>query len=320
MGDTPESENMVQAQGNRRNAAIALIIAIVLTLGIIVAAKVVQDKQASNPVALSSPDMPDNNAPECAELLGRLPERVDGLVRAELADPAPAGAAVWRDVEDHRITLRCGAPVPTQYNELAKTQNVDGVKWLRVVDAADENLVTWFAVGRSPVVAVTSDPTREDALKELAESLRPDTEFTKKPELSPIPLSDAKAPHNDKLCKSFIAALPKELGGRKLVDGLDVPDGMVVWSDDNGDIVSLRCGLEEPTSYADTTEQLTQVNDIVWFNEPTMSAGTTSAWYAMGRERYVAVDLPVSEGAQIMPLLSDIIASNLKNISPSEEK
>ena len=196
MVDAPPSGETVQSKGSRTRAGIALAIAIISILGIIFAAKIYQDSQAAKPVAISNPELPANDSPECAELLDRLPERAAGLVRAEITEPAPEGAAVYRNLEQDRITLRCGANVPSQYNELAKTEEVKGISWLRVVDSTDESLATWFTVGREPVVAITAEGNAkaEDALRDLAEALRPDSEYKNKPERGGVPLAELAAP------------------------------------------------------------------------------------------------------------------------------
>ncbi|MEX3528442.1 DUF3515 domain-containing protein [Corynebacterium xerosis] len=310
----------VQAQGNRRRAGIALALAVLLTLGVIIGAKMFQDDQARNPVMLQLQEMPDDDSPRCAELLDRLPDRVDGLVRAELADPAPKGAAVWRNTADERVTLRCGAPVPVQYTELSATEEIDGVTWVRVNDTTEgSDLSTWFAVGRTPVVAVTADASRADAIGDLSEAMLPDAEIGDAPAPNPVPLTDLEAPQADGRCSAVLAALPKTIGERERVEDADLPEGSVVWADEAGSVISLRCGLAEPAGYEGTEQQLTQINDIVWFSEPSLSSGDVGTWYAMGRERYVAVHLPVGEASAVLPQMSNIISANLENVSPSEE-
>lgn len=300
--------------------AIALALAVLLVIGVIAGAKVLQDRQARQPVLLSSLEMPDDDSPVCADLLGRLPDRVTGLVRAELADPAPQGAAVWRNTNDDRVTLRCGAPVPTQYTELSVLEEIDGVKWMRINDSTEgSDLVTWFAVGRTPVVAVTADADRSEAIGQLSEALLPDADVGDAPAANPIPLMNLAAPDADARCSALLAALPPELAGRTRVTDADLPEGGMAWSDDTGDVITLRCGVDEAPGYENTTDQLTQINDIVWFSEPSMSGGLTGTWYALGRERFVAVHLPVGEASSLLPAFSDVISANLANVAPSEE-
>lgn len=297
-----------------------MALSLLLVIGVLVGAKLYQDAQARNPVMLSTLEMPDDDSPECAALLDRLPDRVDGLVRAGLADPAPQGAAVWRNTADQRVTLRCGASVPVQYTKLSATEEIDGVKWIRVDDTTQgSDLATWFSVGRTPVVAVTADAGRADAIGDLSDAMRPDSEFGGAPEPNPVPLTDLAAPEADDRCSGLLAALPSEIGDRRRVEDADLPAGSMVWADDNGSPISLRCGVDAPAGYKDTEEQLTQINDIVWFAEPSLSSGDVGTWYAMGRERFVAVNLPVGEVTGVLPGLSDIIAANLGNISPSEK-
>ena len=310
----------VQDQGNRRRAAIALALAVLLVIGVIAGAKIVQDRQARQPVLLSALEMPDDDSPVCADLVENLPDRVSGLVRAELADPAPPGAAVWRNTNDDRVTLRCGSSLPTQYTELSVVEEHDGVKWIRINDSTEgSDLATWFSVGRSPVVAVTAASGYAGAVEELSGDMLPDAEVGNAPEPNPIPLMDLAAPEADDRCSALLAALPPEMAGRARVEDVDLPEGGIAWSDDTGDVITLRCGVEEAPGYENTTDQLTQINDIVWFSEPSMSGGLTGTWYALGRERFVAVHLPVGEASGILPALSDVISANLANVAPSEE-
>ena len=136
--------------------------------------------------------------------------------------------------------------------------------------------------------------------------------------------AELAAPEADKRCSGLEAALPRDLGNRHRLSAeempADMPKDMVIWGGTPADPVVLRCGVDEPAGYSTTTQQLTQVGDIVWFNEPTLSSGTSATWYAMGRERFVAVEMPMSEASSLMPVLSSVIADNLENISPSEEK
>jgi len=180
-------------------------------------------------------------------------------------------------------------------------------------------LATWFAIGRTPVVAVTADASRADAIPSLSEAMLPDSEVGDAPAPNPVPLTDLAADEADDRCSALMAALPTEIGERKRVEDADLPAGSMVWADGIGNLISLRCGVDAPAGYADTEEQLTQINDIVWFSEPSMSGGLTGTWYALGRERFVAVHLPVGEASGILPALSDVISANLANVAPSEE-
>lgn len=311
----------VQPQGSRLGMVIALVLAVLLAAGVIGAAKIVQDRAARQPVALSSPEMPDDDSPACADLVGRLPDRLGGLVRAGLADPTPAGAAVWRDSLDDRVTLRCGASVPVQYTEMAKTEDVEGVEWLKVSDgAAGTDLVTWYSVGRSPIVAVTANDSHADSLPAISEAMGPDAGDG--PEPNPLPLADLAAPHDDGVCSGFNGTLPEDLGEFHRVPDADLPEdsrGLAVWTDHTGQLVTARCGVAEPPAYAGTDKPLTQVGDIVWFNDPNHTTGVTGVYYAMGRERFVAVHVPMAQASGLLPAFSEVIANTLKNTAPSEE-
>ena len=147
----------------------------------------------------------------------------------------------------------------------------------------------------------------------------PDSEVGDAPVPNPVPLTDLTADEADDRCSALMAALPTEIGTRALIEDGDLPAGSIVWANDLGNLISLRCGVDAPAGYADTEEQLTQINGIVWFSEPSLSSGDVGTWYAMGRERYVAVHLPVGEASAVLPQMSNIISANLENVSPSEE-
>ncbi|WP_448851047.1 DUF3515 domain-containing protein [Corynebacterium sp. 335C] len=312
----------VQPKGNRLGMVVALVLAVLLAAGVIGGAKIVQDNAARQPVALSSPEMPEDDNPKCAELLDRLPDRLDGLVRAPLADPAPQGAAVWRDSLDDRVTLRCGAPVPVQFTPLAETEEIGGVQWLAVGDGAPgSELTTWYSVGRTPVVAVTADADHRDDLEDISKAMGPDADAGGAPEPHALPLADLAAPHDDDRCTAFRDALPAELGEFRRLEGDaagSVP-GLVAWADGTGQLVTARCGVEEPDGYEGTDKPLTQVGEIVWFNEPAETTGVTGTYFALGRERFVAVHVPMAQASGLLPAFSDVISATLANTAPSEE-
>ncbi|MDO5731494.1 DUF3515 domain-containing protein [Corynebacterium sphenisci] len=321
----------VQDQGSRRRAGIALALAVALALGVIVATKIMQDRAARQPVLLPTVEMPMDDSPQCAELVAALPDSLGRLQRAELAAPAPTGAALYRDFTDDRVTVRCGAPVPAQYTTLSRTVEAGGVTWLRVADDTPGlDLVTWFSVGASPIVAVTGSSDHDDVLPEIAD--RMGAGFDAGPEPGPLPLTDLAAPAADGRCEGLLAALPTEIAGRdrldeaKLPEGTTLPPATAAWANADGDAITLRCGVTEPAGYArmadpanDGDRQLTQVGDIVWFTDAERSSGTTATYFALGRERIVAVHLPVAVSSGVLPELSAAIAANLENTAPSEQ-
>ncbi|MBV7295189.1 DUF3515 domain-containing protein [Corynebacterium sp. TAE3-ERU12] len=311
-----------QVKGNRRRAAFALVLAIVLAAGVIGATKVIQDRAARGPVLLPTVEMPDDDSAQCSHLMDALPDSIGRLMKADLMDPKPQGAAVYRDFTDDRITVRCGAPTPAQYTKLSRTFTEGGVEWLAVTDDTPElDLVTWFSVGASPVVAVTGSSDHKDSLATIAEAMGDD--FKPGPKRQPIPLMDIDAPQADGVCDGLFAAMPDTLADRSrtkdedMPDGVRLPDGAALWMDDAGDAITMRCGVQSPQSYA-PGEQLTQVGEVVWFTEPTLSSGTTAAYFALGRQRLVAVHMPVGVASGVLPEISAVIAANLDNTAPSE--
>ncbi|RAV14508.1 DUF3515 domain-containing protein [Mycolicibacterium sp. GF69] len=144
----------------------ALVVAVAAVVAILVIAVVRQNQAQRQPVPLGSVPAPAATGPECAKLIADLPNKLDELVRAPLADPAPAGAAAWRaDGSTEPTVLRCGVDRPAEFVEGAPLQVVDDVQWFRVGDAgsaagaddagAAQQRSTWYAVDRGVYIALT---------------------------------------------------------------------------------------------------------------------------------------------------------------------
>ena len=145
-------------QINRTTIYISLGLAVLLVLGVLVGARVYFQRVALQPVAMTELPAPEADSPECAALVDDLPDTLAGLKRAELAQPAPDGAAAWQASSTERITLRCGVDAPAQYTPYAATEDLGGARWLRVDDLTPgSTLATWYTVDRSPILAVTAD-------------------------------------------------------------------------------------------------------------------------------------------------------------------
>lgn len=143
---------------NKTLIYVSLGLALALVVGVLVGSKVVMQKLNNQPVSLSELPSPMADSAECAQLVESLPDELAGHRRAELLDPAPAGAAVWQSTSDERVTLRCGVEAPLHYTELTPTFEAAGARWIEISDpTAGADLSTWFTVDRSPVVAVTAD-------------------------------------------------------------------------------------------------------------------------------------------------------------------
>ena len=140
----------------------ALAVAVAAVVAILVVAVVRQNPAQQQPVPLAAVPAPQAASSECATLIANLPEKLDDLTRAPLADPAPAGAAAWRaDGEGEPIIMRCGVDPPVEFVVGAPLQVVDDVQWFRVGEGgpdaagAEGERSTWYAVDRGVYVALT---------------------------------------------------------------------------------------------------------------------------------------------------------------------
>ncbi|MBI9000304.1 DUF3515 domain-containing protein [Corynebacterium sp. CCM 9185] len=307
---------------NRVPLYIALGLSVALVIATLIGAKIVYRKAALQPVSMSTIDSPDADSPQCATFLATLPDELTGHPRAELTDPAPAGAAAWRSNSVSRITLRCGVSLPLQYTTLSDTIDVNGVDWVQVNDATtDSSLRTWFAVNRSPVVAVTADDRALDGtgspVEELSEALG--TLDRTDPTPAPAPLTELAQGDSDQGCDKLLPALPEKLGGDTgytRVDGdrisaAGLPPGSAGWTAPGAEPVVLRCGVADAPSY-EPGVQVQQVNDIAWYRDTTLANGTTAGtWYALGRATNVAVSMPQAAGNTAIVGLGDAISRNI---------
>lgn len=282
MGDTN--------QFSRTPVYAALVLAVVLVVGVLIGARVVFERAGDQPVAL--PDLPAGQAdsPECTGLIEDLPDSLGDFDRAELAEPAPAGAAAWSKSSTERVTLRCGVDAPAQWTEGAETEETGGVEWLPVTDP-DTDLTTWYSVDRSVVVAVTAegfDPTEE--LAEPVAALPAGSV-----ERNPLPLADLDTPEAGG-CGEVLAALPAEIGDYRRVEA-EAPRAH--WTARGLPPVVAVCGVAMPESYA-PGGQVTEINGVNWFSE-----GDTL--YALGLDKVVAVSTPPVGADGVLVALSDAL-------------
>ncbi len=174
--------------------ATAIALPVALVAGIVVAAVLVSGDDDTpvdtGPVAVSGAvPAPHADSPECSALLAALPRTLGDYERAELAEPAPAGAAAWRlDAEHQRaaaedsaasgagapaadpIVLRCGLDRPDGFRQGVGIQQVDAVQWFEVSgQATGMNATTWFAVDRPVYIALTlPDGTGASPIQEVS--------------------------------------------------------------------------------------------------------------------------------------------------------
>ena len=305
------------AQFNRTTIYVSLGLAVALVLGVLVGARMFFNRVALQPVAMTQLPAPEASSAECTSLIDALPSTLANLKRAELAEPAPEGAAAWQASSTERITLRCGVDAPAQYTPYAQTEDIDGTRWLRVNDATPgSTLATWFTVDRSPVLAVTAntqqlrDGTAPVAGIDTAALTGP------APEQHPAPLADlaaggdaAGADGAGGPCGSLLAAAPESIAeGYTRVDA--VSEQTVAWSAAGQDAIVLRCGVADPANYGPGA-RLDQINGVPWFEDVKLANGTTaSTWYAMGRDVQVAVSLPQAESNEAITNLTNLIAEH----------
>lgn len=300
------------AQINRTTIYISLGLALLLVLGVLVGARTYFNRVALQPVAMTQLPAPEAGSPECSSLLDALPDRLAGLKRAELADPAPEGAAAWQASSTERITLRCGVDSPAQFTPYAEPQDLGGARWLRVDDATPgSTLATWYLVDRSPVLAVTADAQQlDDGIPPVAD-LDTAALTGPAPKTQPAPLAGLEAAGTDTSakCDGLLAAAPDAIAeGYSRVDA-ESPQ-TVAWSAPGRDAIVLRCGVAAPESYGPGA-RLDQVNGVPWFEDVKLANGTTaSTWYAMGRDVQVAASLPQAQSNEAITNLSNLIAEH----------
>ncbi len=161
--------------GPPRALLIAAVVLAVAAIGVILA--VAATRQAPPPpVALPAAPAPHANDGACRSLAGALPQRLGDYQRAELAQPAPEGAAAWRaQAGGEPVVLRCGLDRPAEFVVGSPIQVVDRVQWFEVSagqqSAGDAGRSTWYAVDRPVYVALTlpsgSGPTPIQQLSDV---------------------------------------------------------------------------------------------------------------------------------------------------------
>ncbi|MBC7723142.1 MAG: DUF3515 family protein [Burkholderiaceae bacterium] len=106
--------------------------------------------------AVAVPMQPAADAvnPDCAEIIVRLPDAIDGHDQRE-TDAQATGA--WGDPAV--ILLRCGVEVPGPSTQ--RCVSIDGIDWL--VDDSDPDRGVFTTYGRDPAVQVVVDHVTSDS-------------------------------------------------------------------------------------------------------------------------------------------------------------
>ncbi|HEY3895106.1 MAG TPA: DUF3515 domain-containing protein [Pseudonocardiaceae bacterium] len=136
---------------------IALVLAVGLVVGVLIAAELVR-RQSLGPLPLAVVAAPSAGSGDCARLLAALPGQLDAgdlgtLERRQLAVPAPAGATAWGEPP---VVLRCGLSRPPGLTATSRLLAVSGVQFLEVPTPGAS---TWVAVDRPVYVVVALPPT-----------------------------------------------------------------------------------------------------------------------------------------------------------------
>jgi Protein of unknown function (DUF3515) len=153
-------------------AAVALGVMVIGAILVIAATR----SAPPQPVAIAAVPAPQADSPACHALNDALPQRLGDYQRAPVAQPAPHGAAAWRDGRDSApVISRCGLDRPAEFVVGSPIQVVDRVQWFQVAappqSAGDAGRSTWYTVDRPVYVALTlptgSGPTPIQQLSEV---------------------------------------------------------------------------------------------------------------------------------------------------------
>jgi hypothetical protein len=153
---SPDTEDL---GGPPRAVLIAAVVVAVVAIGVVL---VIAATRAAppRPVALPAVPAPHADSSACRALSAALPQRLGDYQRAQLAQPAPAGATAWRAGSGSEpVVLRCGLDRPADFVVGSAIQVVDRVQWFEVASeqqsAGDAGRSTWYTVDRPVYVALT---------------------------------------------------------------------------------------------------------------------------------------------------------------------
>ncbi|SCX17481.1 DUF3515 domain-containing protein [Corynebacterium jeikeium] len=353
---------------------LSTVLAILLIVVVIAAAKITMDKKVYAPVAMGPVDAPEASSQVCSDFVAALPQDLDRFRSVEVRDPAPEGVAAFRDSSGAELSVRCGVNVPDQYTVLSPVFTSGDARWTAVSDATPgSDLRTWYAVGGSPAVAVTASSDVGSALEGVGSTLSSLYDANSPAKPAPYPLSEAAVAGGSHgsgktgssggsggsggagassgaggsgkagtsggatespACRKFLESLPDALGDWRLAhtvagsskvknadalpEGVDksvfdkAPSGSATYLADGHEPVVIRCGLEMPEAY-EPGASLTQIDDVPWFSDPSLSRGSTMGhWYALGREQIVGLAMPQSTGDEVITSVTSAISSSLK--------
>lgn len=138
----------------------AILVALITVIAVLVFASTTTNKESDHlPVAIPSAPAPQADSPSCRELIAALPDALGTFKRAEVIQPAPAGAAAWREpAGTDPVIMRCGMDRPAEFVVGSPIQVVNDVQWFQLVDKHSESS-TWISVDR-PVYVILTLPQR----------------------------------------------------------------------------------------------------------------------------------------------------------------
>ncbi|MEL4153164.1 DUF3515 domain-containing protein [Corynebacterium bovis] len=317
MARTTEARpNNNSARGGLTVAWVTLGLAVVFVAAVLIGAKVLVDRHIYAPVAMGTVDAPGSSSPQCDSIVGDLPGKVGDYRKVDVAAPAPQGTGAYRNHDRDELTVRCGVSTPSQYTDLSDTEERGGTTWLRVRDTTKgSDLSTWYAVGQSPVVAVTASGDLDGAdLDDLGGLISSHGDTAAAPEPQPAPLTDLRAaPGADAAaCDAFTAALPGRIGdASRVTDRAGLPAGTVAYTAPGLEPVVVRCGVAAPSSYHPGV-QLQQVDEVPWFAESSLDQGSTEGrYFAVGYSPLVALSMPADAGNDAITQISRAVAGAL---------
>lgn len=139
---------------------LALIVALAVAVAAVGAALAVAaahhpGSRPAEPVRVAAVPAPHADSADCRAVLDALPQQLGDYQRAELAAPAPQGAAAWTADDGEAVVLRCGLDRPADFVVGSPIQVVDHVQWFAVREG---DRATWYVVDRTFYLALTLPP------------------------------------------------------------------------------------------------------------------------------------------------------------------
>ena len=130
-------------------------------------------------VDVEAPELTGEAAQTCEALVDALPTTVDGAKRRTV-EPSGAPAAAWGDPA---IVLRCGVPMPSEFDEFATCQEANGVGWFIPEEqiTGEAEAITMTTIGRAVNVEVSLPPEHwppANAMVDLAAAIEKTVEET----------------------------------------------------------------------------------------------------------------------------------------------